>query len=860
MPLASSRHQKITRLWDGSGLFSYCTNLERVTIFSDVESIGEYAFSLTKLSEVHVEKGDAGRMRNLFIGSGHSVANLDFLETAVPYLSIPTGVEVTDNRYDCLHVEWDAMSGVTGYRVYRKAQEASDVSGASTTGGSGGDIVLDPGELIADIRQNCYDDYEVRKGQSYVYCVAAYFERKKDVVVSAYASADGELRDIIEVEPEYRAGADIGVLPVLLRDDGCEREVKVSGLPDGLKFASKDVVNRKTKEVIVPANSIYGTPTKSGIYPVTVRISPKDPKSAEKTFSKTVRLYVRKKGECAFDATWDSTQGNVIGIGMSRPGKKVTLKATAGKGYAFAGWYLGGELVTKSASYSFKATGEDADYRARFVTLEDDKASIRATVNGMAFPSTSGQETASPLATNALCGVALFWPLSHEALSATSVKVSGLPKGLKYDTKKKAITGVPTVPGKTSSVKVAVTTAGKQKATFVLKVTVDPLPEWARGQFTGTVDGNALTMTVGSTGKVSGKFKDGITNWTFSASSFATNSVTVGETNLFCRATAKGTYLVKSGKKTVKKAVTAPISFMLVALPDVSPIAAEGLGNFADGTDNVEIRRLAGARISVGEAGGGTVKMDKSYGQVAVGGKVKLTAKANKKQAFAGWYDVVMGELISQALTYSLVSDGATDRFIEARFIPESALTEADVALDWNAPTEIYVGVSYLAQPKASGTAAVKIASVSGLPKGLSWKSGKVSGVPTVAKTHTVTVKVALTTNSKKVWTFKVPIEVRALPKWAAQTFEGDLGTEDEPVPVTVTIGSSGKVSGKYTLDGAKWTFSSSSLSSAVCDEATGEPSVFTANVTASATISKKKKSQKLVVTVTEEGVDIQAP
>ena len=37
--------------------------------------------------------------------------------------------------------------------------------------------------------------------------------------------------------------------------------VAVSGLPAGLKFTAKDIVDSKTKEVIVPANTIYGAPT-----------------------------------------------------------------------------------------------------------------------------------------------------------------------------------------------------------------------------------------------------------------------------------------------------------------------------------------------------------------------------------------------------------------------------------------------------------------------------------------------------------------------------------------------------------------------------------------------------------------------
>ncbi len=45
--------------------------------------------------------------------------------------------------------------------------------------------------------------------------------------------------------------------------------VKVAGLPAGLKFTAKDIVDSKTKKVTVPANTIYGVPTKAGTYTVT---------------------------------------------------------------------------------------------------------------------------------------------------------------------------------------------------------------------------------------------------------------------------------------------------------------------------------------------------------------------------------------------------------------------------------------------------------------------------------------------------------------------------------------------------------------------------------------------------------------
>ncbi len=40
-----------------------------------------------------------------------------------------------------------------------------------------------------------------------------------------------------------------------------QASVAVSGLPSGLKFTAKDIVDSKTKAVAIPANTIYGTPT-----------------------------------------------------------------------------------------------------------------------------------------------------------------------------------------------------------------------------------------------------------------------------------------------------------------------------------------------------------------------------------------------------------------------------------------------------------------------------------------------------------------------------------------------------------------------------------------------------------------------
>ena len=108
--------------------------------------------------------------------------------------------------------------------------------------------------------------------------------------------------------------------------------------------------------------------------------------------------------------------------------------------------------------------------------------------------------------------------------SRATVRVSGLPSGLKFDAKRAArgfdaLSGVPAKAG-TYTVKVAV---GGKTSTFTLKVRA--LPSWAVGTFTGSFEGygtddsyyGTAAFTVSSAGKVSAKLvrQDGKTvSWT----------------------------------------------------------------------------------------------------------------------------------------------------------------------------------------------------------------------------------------------------------------------------------------------------------------------------------------------------------
>ena len=243
--------------------------------------------------------------------------------------------------------------------------------------------------------------------------------------------------------------------------------------------------------------------------------------------------------------------GTIAGAGRYAPGKKVVLKATANRGYVFGGWWdaargvpdpLADEPLSREASLSFAMPPRDAAYVAGFVTAAQDRDGVSLALGGAALaPSTA--EAPVSLATNVRAGVYLEWPLAASALSGTTVKVAGLPAGLRFaarpvtsksGTGKSAalvtnvpantVYGAPTAASRTvtdrktgavtvtpSAVKVTVTTAGKSVRTYQVDATVDPLPAWAQGTFSGVsyADGaetNGLAaVSVTAAGKVSAK-------------------------------------------------------------------------------------------------------------------------------------------------------------------------------------------------------------------------------------------------------------------------------------------------------------------------------------------------------------------
>ena len=344
--------------------------------------------------------------------------------------------------------------------------------------------------------------------------------------------------------------------------------LKAAGLPSGIKFDAATM-------------RMTGVPTaKGGAYPVTFTATPGPDlkKAGASVETETITINIKYPVVAVRSASWRDADaaGSVKGGGEVAANKKVTLTATPAKGSVFLGWYCGGECVSASPSYAFVATAEDKAFTAVFATSKEDAANVKLELDGReVVRDETGSTYHGEMSTNVMCGVALQWHIASHALSATQVKVSGLPSGLKFADKpvtakigsgKDAVvvTNVPanTIYGapsaassvdkktgevKPSEVKLTVTTAGKTTVAYLLRMTVDPLPAWAVGNFEGVVTaqqgttrghGGVSSMSVTVAGKVSGKVLLDGASWTFKSDSFSAASATSDEFSLSIDAAA----------------------------------------------------------------------------------------------------------------------------------------------------------------------------------------------------------------------------------------------------------------------------------------------------------------------------------
>lgn len=99
---------------------------------------------------------------------------------------------------------------------------------------------------------------------------------------------------------------------------------------------------------------------------------------------------------------------------------------------------------------------------------------------------------------------------------------------------------------------------------------------------------------------------------------------------------------------------------------------------------------------------------------------------------------------------------------------------------------------------------------VTGLPKGMSFASGLISGVPT--QTGTFAVKVTATNRNGKGTETTFSLQVSSYPVWARGVFDGFAVWNGGPVRATMTISSSAVITGALLIDGKTCRFSRAGL------------------------------------------------
>ena len=326
-------------------------------------------------------------------------------------------------------------------------------------------------------------------------------------------------------DEEY--GAFIPGDPISL-DFGFAAGATVTGLPSWMKW------NKTT-------GTLYGTPPKpaTNVVVFTRRDNAASFGGGKEVYRKASTILVTGPYPVLTLLAEGSGTGTLSGGGKYVANKTVNLKAVQDtvnavakkttrekRKSAFAGWWdADGNLVSLAASCKYKMPAVDTILYGRFVTVEEDADSIWAALGETEL------SVEQPLVLTNLCGVALEWSFNREALSKTSVSVSGLPSGLKYDAKAARVTGAPTAVSSKNSktgllnpskVKFKVTTAGKNVRTYPIDLYVMPLPVWAVGTFNGGGATCAATLTVSKTGKISGKIQESSNTWSLASSSFAT--------------------------------------------------------------------------------------------------------------------------------------------------------------------------------------------------------------------------------------------------------------------------------------------------------------------------------------------------
>ena len=308
---------------------------------------------------------------------------------------------------------------------------------------------------------------------------------------------------------------------------------------------------------------------------------------------------------------------------------------------------------------TLKVTGKATKPGVYAVTVKATNTSVKKATDGttatftITVPNFESDKLPGLLSATDVCaGVALDPDLIDcTPTNGWTVKVAGLPTGLKYDAKTGKIAGVPTAKPGPYTVTFTASKKGEANQVATITLNVEALPAWAVGTFDGEVEGGGIVQafTVAANGKISGKLLEGGKTWTLSAGQFnhVEHVEQVGGSDVFY-----ATVIGKAGKEIVTNEVTvrrdgdiAPyqgvVSGVMATEPTLSWTAWQNLWKRADTKAAMPVIKK-------------DIKVDHWLDeQDDANNRVTLTFKKDGVVAFAGMVDGVKVSGSSQ-----LVDDG----------------------------------------------------------------------------------------------------------------------------------------------------------------------------------------------------------
>ena len=381
---------------------------------------------------------------------------------------------------------------------------------------------------------------------------------------------------------------------------GVEKGWTVSGLPTGLKFATKKVTKKSGKKTVTVAEAyaVYGKTTKAGLFTITA-------KKKTGAYYETLKFRVLVRPAPVDRAIFGEELTNIMTMAyvpfewyltndVSAVGGKVAKVAGLPTGLTFAAANTYSDKKnTKLKQSAQTIVGKPTKPGTYVVTFTKNVKSGKKTVAKTAqilwvvepndvepeldFNTEGGEIVSGSV------GLKYGDLLAFSATSNATVTASGVPSGIKL-VKLDGSAGGLALPGQaawgfqgfttkagTYLVTVKATLNGKT-VTQRLALKVEGLPAWAKGTYNGYVRGSGTpaasgeeesgesaasprglaTVTVSTVGKISGKFYEGGTNWTLTAASYT--GYDPDASNCTAVVTAKYSWNTKkSGKGSVSR-------------------------------------------------------------------------------------------------------------------------------------------------------------------------------------------------------------------------------------------------------------------------------------------------------------------